>query len=968
MSLISPETILAGRYKIVRLLGHGGSGAVYLAEDRTLGSMWAVKHFSLSHLSPEEKKTVKAQCSREIDLLTSLSHPKLPKVTDYLHEDSDNSYVVMEYIQGETLADLSARMKETPGEETVRDWALQICEVLEYLHSHKPPVIFRDLKPHNLILTPTGTIRFIDFGIARLFNPVRDRDTLFMGTPGYAPPEQFGKGQTDQRSDIYSLGATLHYLLTGRDPGENPFHFDPVTKFNPHVSPLMEAVIARAVEIEPHHRFSSVKEMSEVLTGKKKLDDLPPPQWIIIEPSEVHFERVQRGKVLKRIITLTSPLGKKVRGRLKAGSSWLDTEREAFYGDKVDVQIEIDTEKMNEMESADSHIEVITDAMKIRVPVHVTFLPDLFRRLPDWKAGVLLLMIPLLSGALWYGVTHFRNVPHFQNSITVEILFSIILIAFTIIYRGKERNFTGIVCTLIAAYFCTEGRFLDFFLLLVYALWSARTVIKLYNGFSTEQQNELIILYYLALAMPAPVAAFAFYLEPCTMSYSLIAEILVASLITAAIIPYSTERWRPAFTRRISTSIWTGFQAGIASYKNRFFSNSFTTLHLLSAAVCSLIWGGLALLNHLIIEGNIHFLYELRYCWLSFEYWTLGLPYALSRIITGEGQFVLQVFITFATAFLLSIFGILLLTAGERILRAVMKTNTIPYFFRALIVLFSMNITVLMLLLLNVWDERAVYYTEMKDIRESQWVEIAGSTLMRKEVRLQGQNRLAAFYFRQGNYERAKSYYSSMDKMQRNMNVEDEGLRVQISFMTGLTCFYLGEQRQAAMNFDEIVRTLESRTSEAKKEQSPFHSRIMEVGIETIYLDREEQKIHTLSTKEECEASLYYYQGLCKAYLTDFRDMALSLARASELYNSAHLLSFEEYKIRRMEIHERQNISERLALKELKRGQVLYNHADCSKALQYHRTMAQWLLKHDRKHLSAMEKEAEYELLNRKGE
>ncbi|MHC9540212.1 MAG: serine/threonine protein kinase [Vulcanimicrobiota bacterium] len=969
MSELSPETLLAGRYKIKRFLGRGGSGTVYLAEDLTLGAMWAVKHFSLSHLSPEEKKAGETQCSREINLLTSLSHPQLPKVADFFHEDSDNAYVVMEYIQGETLADLTARTRETPGEETVREWALQICEALEYLHCHKPPIIFRDLKPHNLILTPEGIIRFIDFGIARLFNPVRDRDTLFMGTPGYAPPEQFGKGQTDQRSDIYSLGATLHYLLTGRDPGENPFHFDPVTRFNPQVSPLMEAVVARAVEIEPHHRFTSVKEMKEVLSGKKKLDDLLPPQWIIVEPSEVHFERVQRGKVLKCIITLTSPLGKKVRGRLKAGAPWLDTEREAFYGDKVEVQIEIDTGKMDDRESAASHIEIITDAMKIRVPVHVTFLIDLFRRLPDWKAGALLLLIPLLSGALWYGVTHFRDVPHFQNSIAVGILFAIILIAFTLIYRGKERNFTGIVCTLMAAYFCTEGRFLDFFLLLVYALWSARTVIKLYNGFSTEQQKELVLFYYLALALPALAAALAFYLEPCTMSYSFIGETLVAVLITASITLYCIDRWRPAFTRKISTSIWTDLQAGIARYKNRFFSNSLTAVHLFTAAACSLIWGGLALLNNLILEGNMLFLHELRASWFPFEYWTLGLPYALSRVVAGDRQSGLQVIITFATAFLLSLFGTFLLAGGERLLRRVMKNNTIPYLFRIFIVFLAVNITVLILLLLNVRDERAIYYTQLKDIRESQWVGVAGSDLMRKEVRLYGQNRLAAYYFSQDNYEKALSYYRSMEKMQRNMAVEDEGLRFQISFMTGLACFYLGELRQAAMNLDEIVRTLESRTSEAKKAQSPFQSRLMEeTGQESIYLDREEREIHTLKTEEECEASLYYYHGLCKGYLTDYRDMALSLARASELYNSPPLISHMEYMIRRLEIAERQNISERLALKGLKRGQVFYNQADCSKALQYHHAMAQWLLEHDLKYLSAMEKEAEHELQNRKGE
>jgi len=969
VSELLPETVLAGRYKIKRLLGRGGAGSVYLAEDLNLRSLWAVKHFSLSHLSPEEKKAGEALCSKESHLLTSLSHPQLPKVADFFHEDPDNAYVVMEYIQGETLAEVTARTKEAPEEETVRQWALQICETLEYLHSHKPPVIFRDLKPHNLIITPEGTIRFIDFGIARLFNPVRDRDTLFMGTPGYAPPEQFGKGQTDQRSDIYSLGATLHFLLTGRDPGENPFHFDPVTKFNPRVSPLMEAVVARAVEIEPHHRFSSVKEIAAVLSGKRKLDDLPPPQWIIVEPSEVHFERVQRGKVLKSTITLTSPLGKKVKGRLKAASPWLDTEREAFYGDRVEVQIEIDTGKMGDSESAGSHIEVITDTMKIQVPVHVTFLPDLFRRLPDWKAGAILLMIPLLTGALWYGVTHFRAVPHFQSSTAVGILFSMILIAFTLLYRGKERNFAGIVFILMAAYFCTEGRFLDFFLLLAYALWNARTVIKLYNGFSTEQQQELVLLYYLALAMPALVAALAFYRESYTFSYFFLGEALVAALITVSIALYSIERWRPAFTRKISRSLWTDLQAGIASYKNRFFSHSMTMLHLSTAAVSSLIWGGLALLNHLILEGNILFLSKLRASFFPFEYWTLGLPYALSRIAAVQQQFELQVVITFAIAFLLSLFGTYMLAGGERLLRSLIKRNTIPYIFRTFVVLLAMNITVLILLLLNIRDEKAIYFTSLKDIRESHWVEVAESDLMKKEVRLYGLNRLAAYYFRQGNYERALSYYQAMEKMQRSLAVEDDGLRVQIGFMTGLTCFYLGDMRQTAMCFDEIIRTMESRTPEEKLAQSPFYSRLMnQIDRDSYYLDREGREVLILDTDQEREASLYYCHGLCKGYLTAYRDMVLSLTRAQELYNSPLLLSREDYNIRRREIAERQSISERLTLKELKSGEVLYHQADCRKAAEFHRSMAKWLSENDREYLSVREKEAEHELENRKGE
>jgi len=963
LSQLSPETVLAGRYRIIRMLGGGGSGAVYLAEDLTLGALWAVKHFSLSHLSADEKKAGEMQCEKEISLLTKLSHPRLPKVADYFHDGPENAFVVMEYIQGETLAEVTARTKESPGEEKVRQWALQICEVLQYLHGSKPPVIFRDLKPHNLILTPEGVIRFVDFGIARLFNPVRDRDTLFMGTPGYAPPEQFGKGQTDQRSDIYSLGATLHFLLTGRDPGESPFHFEPLTRLNPAVSPLLEAIVARAVEIEPHHRFSSVKEMADVLSGRRKLEDLPQPQWLIVEPSEVHFEKAERGKVLKGSMTLSSPLGGKVRGRLKTAAPWLDTEREAFYGDRVEVQIEVDTEKMGESDSAASHIEVITDTMKIQVPVHVTFLPELLRRLPDWKAGALLLSIPILGGALWFGLTHLKEMPHIQGSAAAGALFALVVIALAILYRGRERSFTAIVYAMMIAYFCTDGRFLDFFLLSVYALWSARSVIRLYNGFSAEQQQELVLLYRLALAVPALAGALSFYQESYTMTFTFLGETLAASLATASIGLYSVERWRPAFTRRITASAWTGVQAGIARYKSRFFSRSLTALHLLTALPVSLAWGGLALLNGIIINGNTCFLYELRASYLPFEYWTLGLPYALSRAITGETQTELQIPATFAFAFLLSLAGTVMISGGDRLIGKAMKNSTVPYLFRAFNIVAAMNMTVLALLLLNVVEQRDIYHTPLENIRESRWIEVAGSGAMRAEVRLYGQDRLAAFYFSQGSYEKALGYYSSMEKMRQGLKDGRERLGIQIRFMTGLSSFYLDEMRQAAICFDEIIRAGELKEPDRMPAESIFQSGLTaETGMESFRLDRDGSEIIVLKTEPEREASLYYYQGLCKGYLKDYREMALSLTRAGELYGSPPLLCSADYDTRRGEIAERQKLIRRLSLQELRSGEVFYDISECSRAIEYHRSMAEWLSRHDRSFLSARERAAEMEL------
>lgn len=173
--------------------------------------------------------------------------------------------LVMEYIAGHTLETIMHRTTGFLAEVYVHNWALQICDALDYLHNHKPPIIFRDLKPANIMLTYDGVIKLIDFGIARLFNPAKGKDTVVMGTPGYAPLEQYGSGQTDARTDIYALGATLHQLLTRYDPASNPFHFPDCEQMNPAVSPQMTATIKKALASKPTDRYPTVKEMQQAM-------------------------------------------------------------------------------------------------------------------------------------------------------------------------------------------------------------------------------------------------------------------------------------------------------------------------------------------------------------------------------------------------------------------------------------------------------------------------------------------------------------------------------------------------------------------------------------------------------------------------------------------------------------------------------------------------------------------------------
>ncbi len=264
--LLPPNTLLNNRYLIIQQVGKGGMGAVYKAADTRLGQkVVAVKELSESALTdPQERQQARQAFEQEARMLAQLSHPNLPRVTDHFSE-AGKQYLVMDFIEGQTLEQLLAKAGGPLDVKQVVDWAGQLCDVLEYLHSQQPPVIFRDLKPGNIMITPQGQVKLIDFGIARLFKPGKTSDTTAFGTAGYAPPEQYGKGQTDARSDIYALGATLHHLLTGRDPANDPFNFPPVRTLNSQISQAVEHAIMKAVERDAGNRWQSAREMKQAL-------------------------------------------------------------------------------------------------------------------------------------------------------------------------------------------------------------------------------------------------------------------------------------------------------------------------------------------------------------------------------------------------------------------------------------------------------------------------------------------------------------------------------------------------------------------------------------------------------------------------------------------------------------------------------------------------------------------------------
>jgi tRNA A-37 threonylcarbamoyl transferase component Bud32 len=260
--------VLAGRFRVQRKVGQGGMGCVYQAEDlRLVGKVWAVKEMSDTGITdPVEKQRAIAGFKRESQILATLNHPNIPRVIDSFQQGSKH-YIVTEFVDGSTLHDLlQARGRPFP-EAEVRPWLVQLLSALACLHACLPPIIFRDLKPQNIMVDRSGQIKLIDFGIARSFQPGKAKDTTLLGTPGYAAPEQHGQSQTDVRSDIYALGVTLHQLLTGHDPMRTPYNLPSLRPLVPGLSPAMEQIVTRATALRPQDRWQSVSEIQAALNG-----------------------------------------------------------------------------------------------------------------------------------------------------------------------------------------------------------------------------------------------------------------------------------------------------------------------------------------------------------------------------------------------------------------------------------------------------------------------------------------------------------------------------------------------------------------------------------------------------------------------------------------------------------------------------------------------------------------------------
>ncbi|MEG1551553.1 MAG: serine/threonine-protein kinase, partial [Oscillospiraceae bacterium] len=266
-------SVIEGRYEILKLIGKGGMSKVYLAMDKRLNNkQWAVKEIE-KNVRDKNNEVIIQSAVAEANMIKRLDHHSLPRIVDIIN-NTNVIYVIMDYIEGQPLDKVLDEYGAQP-QDLVIDWAKQLCDVLDYLHTRKPAIIYRDMKPANIMLKPEGNIKLIDFGIAREFKEQNLADTVCLGTKGYAAPEQFGgKGQTDQRTDVYCLGVTLYHLVTGKNPSEPPYELYPIRHWNAALSGGLERIIQKCTQLNPDDRYQSCAELLYALNHYEEIDDV----------------------------------------------------------------------------------------------------------------------------------------------------------------------------------------------------------------------------------------------------------------------------------------------------------------------------------------------------------------------------------------------------------------------------------------------------------------------------------------------------------------------------------------------------------------------------------------------------------------------------------------------------------------------------------------------------------------------
>ncbi|MDR1797997.1 MAG: serine/threonine protein kinase [Clostridiales Family XIII bacterium] len=264
--------ILEGKYEILKQIGKGGMSRVYLAMDRRLNKQWAVKEIQRSGRDSEMGEVVINSAITEANLIKTFDHYHIPHINDIIEQER-YIYVVMDYVEGESLLKI-LQSEGAQSQDTVIRWGRQLTDALHYLHTRKPPIVYRDMKPSNVMIKPDGDVKLIDFGIARQYKEKNIADTMVLGTVGYAPPEQFGGGQTDVRADIYALGATLYHAVTGHGPKKGEAYIiEPIRKWNPALSGGFEKILLKCTKQKPEERYQNTSELMYDLQHYREVDD-----------------------------------------------------------------------------------------------------------------------------------------------------------------------------------------------------------------------------------------------------------------------------------------------------------------------------------------------------------------------------------------------------------------------------------------------------------------------------------------------------------------------------------------------------------------------------------------------------------------------------------------------------------------------------------------------------------------------
>lgn len=381
-------------------------GSVYLANDTRLPRQWALKELTQNSTDPAEQAEAQAAFMAEAQILAGLTHPNLPRVVDFFQENGRH-FLVMDFVSGPTLEKVLESGPMSVNEAL--KMGIQIAQVLEYLHGQPHPVIFRDLKPANIILD-NGKPMLVDFGIARLFRSGAGSDTRALGTPGYAAPEQYGRGQSDHRTDLYALGATLHHALSGQDPANHPFHFEPFGELRKDVPEGLERVILRAVSLKPEDRFQSAHDVRQALEGVERelgrsgalpkssktseLSEaaLPAPGPVVdvpatpatarlntegFQPAAVSLGKVDWGGQLRTSVVLAG----QVKGKLSTDCRWLKVSPAKVNGENVSVSVYADTRQLDEGGKVAGLVSLAGTPNLAPLRVEIEVLP---RRTPAW--------------------------------------------------------------------------------------------------------------------------------------------------------------------------------------------------------------------------------------------------------------------------------------------------------------------------------------------------------------------------------------------------------------------------------------------------------------------------------------------------------------------------------------------------------------------------------------------------------